>query len=156
MPSSGFASKQLKLQPAFDRSAPLLQPVNPSADVSSKIPATAGGAGLAPELANDAAHGVPAGQEHGVDDRGQGLGRRGTTQRRLALGSWAVGAGPHVPNGLLRVEPAEGIAHRDAQPVVRGQALQHHYPFVDPEDLDRSAGRGEVSLSYRWIKAGHA
>ncbi len=45
------------------------------------------GAGLALELADDAAHGHVAGQKHGVDERGKGLGSPWGPPR-LAIGRW--------------------------------------------------------------------
>ena len=49
------------------------EPIKPGADVGPEIPAVAGRAGLALELAHDAAHSHVAGQKHGVDERSQGL-----------------------------------------------------------------------------------
>ena len=62
---------------AVGRVAAPLEPIEPGADIGSEVSAMASRAHLALKLTDDPPHGHVAGQEHGVDKRGEGLGRPG-------------------------------------------------------------------------------
>ena len=135
---------------------PLLpEPIEPGADIGLKVLAPAGRAGLAPQLSEDTPHRFAAGQEHGVDQRGQGLGLRNALGHLGLPGPGAIGVGPRLPNGLLRVEGPEGIVRRNADAVIGGQALEHDGVCADLEDLDGSPGEGEVATPNPGVRDGH-
>jgi len=72
----GYGSRfsfQSAVAVALDAAPTSAEPVEPGTDIGLKVLAPAGRAGLALDLPDDAAHGMAPGQEHGVDDRSEGL-----------------------------------------------------------------------------------
>ena len=104
-----------------DRIASPPKPVHPGADVRLKVLAAAGRTRLAPDLADDAAHGLTAGQEHGIDDRGQGLRRARRGHNLRPFRAVTIGASPRLEGGLPIAR--QGIARRTRDPVVGSKAL---------------------------------
>lgn len=70
-----------------DRTAFPPQPIKPGADVRLEVLTVADRAGPTADLSHDAAHGLAAGQEHGVDDRGQRFARCSPALQLLGSGA---------------------------------------------------------------------